>query len=164
MPSAISRFHPAIIIAAETVHGILRGVLLVPIVGDLPARQIGVLIGSLLIFAVAYLFILWMAAQTKLQLLAVGLLWVVLTILFKIGLGRLVLGLPWERLTEDYDVPRGGFMGVGLLLMAASPWLSAWLRGAIGIRSTRPLRSSSACDASPGRRSQAERDAARLVK
>lgn len=118
-----------VIIAAETVHGILRGVLLVPIVGDLPARQIGVLIGSLLIFAVAYLVIRWIAAQTKLQFLAVGLLWVVLTILFEIGLGRLVLGLPWERLTEDYDVTRGGFMGVGLLFMAAAPWLAAWLRG-----------------------------------
>jgi hypothetical protein len=118
-----------VIIAAETVHGILRGVLLVPIVGDLPARQIGVLIGSLLIFAVAYLFIRWIAARTKLQFLAVGLLWVVLTILFEIGLGRLVLGLPWERLTEDYDVIRGGFMGVGLLFMAAAPWLAAWLRG-----------------------------------
>ncbi len=118
-----------VIIAAETVHGILRGVLLVPIVGDLPARQIGVLIGSLLIFAVAYLFIRWMAAQTKLQFLAVGLLWVVLTILFEIGLGRLVLGLPWERITEDYDVTRGGFLGVGLLFMAAAPWLAAWLRG-----------------------------------
>jgi hypothetical protein len=118
-----------VIIAAETVHGILRGVLLVPIVGDLPARQIGVLIGSLLIFAVAYLFIRWIAVQTKLQFLAVGLIWVVLTILFEIGLGRLVLGLPWERLTEDYDVTRGGFMGVGLLFMAAAPWLAARLRG-----------------------------------
>ncbi len=118
-----------VIIAAETVHGILRGVLLVPIVGDLPARQIGVLIGSLLIFTVAYLFIRWMAAQIKLQFLAVGLFWVVLTILFEIGLGRLVLGLPWERITEDYDLPRGGFMGVGLLFMAASPSLAAALRG-----------------------------------
>lgn len=48
-----------VIIAAETVHGILRGILLVPIVGDHPARQIGILIGSLLIFGVAYLFIPW---------------------------------------------------------------------------------------------------------
>lgn len=100
-----------------------------PIVGDLPPRQIGVLIGSLLIFGVAYLFIRWVAARTPPQLLAVGLLWVVLTALFEIGLGRLVLGLPWERITEDYDVTRGGFMGVGLLFMAAAPWLAAWLRG-----------------------------------
>jgi hypothetical protein len=74
-----------VIIAAETVHGIL----LVPIVGDLPARQIDILIGSLMIFAVAYLFIRWIAARTTLQLLGVGLLWVVLTVLFELGLGRL---------------------------------------------------------------------------
>ena len=115
-----------VIIAAETVHGILRGVLLVPIVGDLPARQIGVLLGSTLIFAVAYLFIRWIAARTKLQFLAVGLLWVVLTVLFEFVLGRLVLGLSWERLAEDYDVTRGGFMGLGLLFMAVSPLLAAW--------------------------------------
>lgn len=118
-----------VIIAAETVHGILRGILLLPLVGDLPARQIGVLLGSLLIFGVAYLFIPWIAARTTLQLLGVGLLWVVLTVLFEIGLGRLVLGLPWERITEDYDVTRGGFMGVGLLFMAAAPLLAARLRG-----------------------------------
>ena len=82
-----------------------------------------------LIFAVAYFFIRWITARTTLQLLGVGLLWVVLTVLFEIGLGRLVLGLPWERITEDYDVTRGGFMGVGLLFMAAAPWLAAWLRG-----------------------------------
>jgi hypothetical protein len=117
-----------VIIAAETVHGILRGILLVPIVGDLPARQIGVLIGSLLIFGVACLFIRWIAVRTKLQFLAVGLLWVVLTVLFEIGLGRLVLDLPWDRLAEDYDLTRGGFMGLGLLFMAAVPWMAAMLR------------------------------------
>ena len=50
------------IIAVETVHGILRAILLVPLVGDLPARQIGVPIGSLLLFAVASLLIRWVAA------------------------------------------------------------------------------------------------------
>ena len=95
-----------VIIATETVHGILRGILLVPIVGDLPARQIGVLIGSLLIFSVAYLFIRWMAALTKLQFLAMGLLWVVLTVLFEIGLGRLVLGMPWKPARPHRRKPR----------------------------------------------------------
>ena len=122
-----------VIIAAEMVHGILRGVLLVPIVGDLPARKIGVLIGALLIFAVAYLFIRWIAAQTKPQFLTLGLLWVVLTLLFEIGLGRLVLGLPWERITEDYGVTRGGFMRVGLLFMAGSA-----LAGGVVARVARP--------------------------
>jgi hypothetical protein len=85
-----------------------------------------------LIFAVAYFFIRWITARTTLQLLGVGLLWVVLTVLFEIGLGRLVLHLPWDRLAEDYDPTRGGFMGLGLLFMAAAPWLTAWLRRSPG--------------------------------
>ena len=96
--------------------------------GDFPAPQIGVLIGSLLIFLVAYCCIRWIAARTP-QLLGVGLLWVVLTVLFEVGLGRLVLGLPWERIIEDYDVTRGGFLAFGLLLMLGSPLLAARLRG-----------------------------------
>jgi hypothetical protein len=118
-----------VIVAAETVHGVLRGLLLVPLVGDLPARQIGVPVGSLLVFAVAYLCIRWIAARTKPQLVGVELLWVVLTVLFEVGLGRLVLDLPWDRIAEDYDPARGGFLGLGLLFMAVSPLLAARVRG-----------------------------------
>jgi hypothetical protein len=117
-----------VIIAAEAVHGVLREVLLVPLVGDLPARQVGVPIGSLIIVAVALLGVRLIAAGTKLRLLGVGLLWVVLTVLFEIGLGRLVAGLPWDRIAEDYDPARGGFLAFGLLLMAVSPLLAARLR------------------------------------
>ena len=114
-----------LIIGVETVHGILRTLLLVPLMGDFPARQVAVFTGSLLIFGVAYLFIRWIKAGTTLRLVAVGLMWVVLTVLFEIGLGRLVLDLPWERLTEDYDITRGGFLGIGLLFLAATPLLAA---------------------------------------
>jgi hypothetical protein len=118
-----------VIIAAETVHGVLRGLLLVPLVGDLPARQLGVPVGSLLVFAVAYLGIRWVGVRSNLGLLGVGLLWAVRTTLFEVGLGRLALGLPWDRITEDYDPARGGLLGFGLLFMAVSPILAARVRG-----------------------------------
>jgi hypothetical protein len=119
-------------IAFETVHGILRTMLLVPLVGDLPARQIGVPIGSLLILAVACLCVRWIAATTKPQLLGVGLLRAVLTVLFEIGLGRLVLNVTWDWITENDDLTRGGFLGLGLLFMAVSPLLAARIRGQRG--------------------------------
>jgi hypothetical protein len=117
-----------VIIAAETVHGFLRTLLLVPLVGDFPARRVSVLTGSLLIFGVALVFVRWIAAGTRLRLLGVGLLWVVLTVLFEIALGRYALGLSWDRIAEDYDVTRGGLLGFGLLFMAAAPTLAAKLR------------------------------------
>jgi hypothetical protein len=45
-----------LIILVEIIHGIVRGILLVPKTGDLRSRQIGVFTGSLLIFAVAFIF------------------------------------------------------------------------------------------------------------
>ena len=122
-----------VIIGVETAHGILRTVLLVPVIGDFPARQVGVFTGSVLILGVAVLFIRWVRAGTNRRLLAVGLLWVVLTVLFEVGLGRRVIGLPWDRLLEDYDLTRGGVLGLGLLFMAVTPLLAARLR-----RETRP--------------------------
>jgi len=60
-----------VIIAVETVHGILRTLLLVPMMGDFPARQISVFTGSLLIFGVTLFLIKWIAARTRLQLVGV---------------------------------------------------------------------------------------------
>ncbi|MCU0705877.1 MAG: hypothetical protein MUF18_18060 [Fimbriiglobus sp.] len=117
-----------VIIGVETVHGVLRTLLLVPLVGDFPARRVSVLTGSLLIFGVARAFVRWIGAGTRLRLLGVGLLWVLLTVVFEIGLGRYVLGLSWDRIAEDYDVTRGGLLGFGLLFMAAAPTLAAMLR------------------------------------
>jgi hypothetical protein len=42
-----------VIIAVETAHGVLRAALLVPLAGDLPARQVSVAVGSVLVLAVA---------------------------------------------------------------------------------------------------------------
>lgn len=114
-----------VIIGVETIHGILRTLLLAPLVGDFRSRQIGVFVGSLLILGVVYGFHRWIRANTHRQRFAVGLLWVILTVLFETMLGRFVMNLPWERLFEDYDLPHGGFMGFGLIVLAASPWLAA---------------------------------------
>lgn len=116
-----------VIIVVESVHGTLRQLLLVPVMGDFRARQVSVATGSLLIFVVAWLFIRWMGASSRRALLGVGLLWVLLTVAFEITLGRL-LGFEWSRLLEDYDLPHGGLMGLGLLAMLLTPLLAARLR------------------------------------
>jgi hypothetical protein len=120
-----------VLMVAEVIHGILRGLLLVPLVGDLRARQVGVFVGSLLILVLTYLFVRWIRAGSPVRLLAVGGLWLVLTVLFEFALGRLVLGLPWQQIRQDYDLPRGGLMLFGLLVIALSPLLMSWWRGEV---------------------------------
>lgn len=116
-----------LLIAAETVHGILRTLLLAPRLGDFRARQVSVFTGLVIIFAVAWFTGRWRGAPTPHAELRTGALWVVLTIAFEIGLGR-GLGFGWQRIFEDYDLTRGGLLGLGMIGLFLAPWLAARLR------------------------------------
>jgi hypothetical protein len=121
-----------VLILVETVHGILRGIFLVPLVGDVHARQIGVGIGSALIVAVAYIFSPWLGAGSRRALIATGVLWVVLTLAFEIALGRFIISASWDRILSDYDLRQGGLMILGMLVLGTSPLIAARMRGAHG--------------------------------
>ena len=116
-----------VIAAAEVAHGTLRGIFLLPLVGDLPSRQIGVLTGSMIILLIAYVSVRWVGASGVRQLLAVGFLWVVLMASFEVTVGRL-LGLSWQRIASDYIPWQGGFMLAGMAFLALSPLLAATMR------------------------------------
>lgn len=120
----------------ESVHGVLRTTLLVPRVGDLAARQIGVFTGSLLMLAVTYLSLGWLRLDWPRLRFVAGIVWVLLTLAFEVVLGRFVLGYPWSRLAADYNLARGGLMGLGLLVLLFAPSI-AYAAAARGARSAR---------------------------
>jgi hypothetical protein len=68
------------IIAAESVHGTLRELLLAPRLGSLPARQVAVFTGSAIVFAIAFAGIRWLAPRGRRACLATGAAWVALTV------------------------------------------------------------------------------------
>jgi hypothetical protein len=111
----------------ETIHGVLRNLLLVPLVGDLRARQLGVFIGSALILGVAVLLIDWIRPSSISDLLVIGAMWLALTLSFEFGLGH-ALGRPWSALVADYDLTRGGLLSIGMVVLALSPWIAARIR------------------------------------
>lgn len=115
-------------IIAESVHGIVRQLYLAPWLGELPARQIGILIGSAIVLVISWALIRWIGARIFRQQFAIGFVWVILSVAFEIGLGT-ALGLTRERMLADYNLARGGFMGFGLLLMLFAPALAARIRG-----------------------------------
>lgn len=117
-----------LIIALETVHGALRQWLIVPFLGDMPARQLGVFTGSALILLVAWWTASWLGASTRQAQLRVGALWVLLILVFEIGLG-FAFGYSWARILSDYDLTQGGLMGFGLLVLLFAPMLGWKLRG-----------------------------------
>lgn len=116
-----------VMIVAETIHGTIRNVFVAPLLGDLTSRQIGVFVGSLIIFGIACLFISWLRTRSTISLLAIGVVWVVMTIIFEVTLG-MALGLSADRISEDYDPSRGGLMIFGLAFMLLSPLLASKVR------------------------------------
>lgn len=117
-----------LIVVAESVHGVLRQIFVVPVVGDLAARQWGVLSGSLIIFAIAWLTARWLDARTRKLQLQVGALWVALILLLEFSLVA-ALGYGRERLLADYNPAQGGLMLFGLAFLLLTPIFSAHLRG-----------------------------------
>jgi len=118
-----------VIIAAEILLGIARGIFLVPHVGEFRSNQIGVFTGSVIILAIARAFVRWIGAHRTTELLLVGFLWLVLTLAFEVAFGRFVVGASWERLAADYNVLEGGLLAFGMLVLLLSPLIAGKTRG-----------------------------------
>ena len=122
------------IIAAESLHGLLRELFLEIPLGDRVTHQIGVAIGSALVIAIAIATVRWMQVTATRWLLAVGALWMLLTFAFDVVVGRAFTEGSFERVIADYDPRRGGLMLLGMAVLVAAPLIAARLRGVQGKR------------------------------
>jgi hypothetical protein len=117
-----------LIVLVEFIQGAIRELFLVPFIGELGARQVGVFTGSVIILMIATLFIRWIRAANIYQLLAIGFFWLILMLGFEISFGRFILGFSWERIASDYNLLEGGFLSLGMLVLAAAPLIAAKTR------------------------------------
>lgn len=131
-----------LLMSGEVVHGVARTLVLAPVVGDFRARQLAVFSGSLLILLITSLTIQWLQTTATRCLMIIGAMWVALTLVFEIGIGR-VVGSSWNRIASDYNLLHGGLMPIGLGVMAMSPWIASrfrHLRAAAAGFSARPAK------------------------
>jgi len=110
-----------LIIATEIAHGTLRLLYLVPFVGEHRASQIGVVLGSALVLAIAWLTRRWRAGASAPALLGIGALWVALTVAFEFLFGYYVAGYSLAHLARDFNPLAGRWMVFGLLVMLFAP-------------------------------------------
>lgn len=120
-----------VFIVAESLNGTVRTLWLVPALGDLRAHQISFITGSILVLAIATLFVRWLQASRVSQLIGIGVLWLLLTVVFEIVLGRFVFAYSWERIAADYNLLKGGLMPIGLVLLTLAPLIAAKIRGVL---------------------------------
>ena len=118
------------LIAVESIHGVMRRLFLEPHLGDLRARQVSVFTGAVLIMLVFWFTLKWLGPQPVRRWWTFGLLWLALTLMCEIGLGR-ATGMSWDRILSDFDPSRGGLLALGMLVILVGPRLLAQRRALI---------------------------------
>jgi hypothetical protein len=95
-----------VILVLASLNGALRDLIVAPRVGDTISRALSTVILCVVVVLVTWLSIRWIGPQSSRQALTVGLFWLVLTLLFEFGAGRLS-GKSWGTLLADYNVLEG---------------------------------------------------------
>jgi hypothetical protein len=119
------------ILFLAVLNGTLREKALVPAIGSFAAFIASGIVLSGCIFLVALIAAPWYGRLSDSRWLMVGMFWLVLTVAFEFGFGRLALHKPWAELLEAYTFKGGNIWPLVLGATLVSPWLAASWRGLV---------------------------------
>jgi hypothetical protein len=109
-------------------NGALRDYTYGKTMSELRAHQLSSV--TLIVIFGAYVWILssrWPLDSIH-QAVAVGLIWLVFTMLFEVGMGRFLMHQSWSEMIQAYNIFAGNLWPLVLLAVATLPILSYWLR------------------------------------
>jgi hypothetical protein len=110
-------------VAIAVANGLVREAWYGRRVSELRAHQISTASGLLLLGAYIWVIIrLWPPESLK-EALAVGLIWLALTVTFELLFGHYVAGRSWGRLFRDYNVFAGRVWFLVLIWVAIAPYV-----------------------------------------
>lgn len=115
------------IVVLAIANGALRESVLAPGLGTSAALVLSGLLLSAMIIGVAYLTLPWLQIHRPLQLWAVGLGWLALTLVFEFSFG-LWQGKSWPELLQAYTFKGGNLWPAVLAVTALAPYIAAQLR------------------------------------
>lgn len=105
------------------INGLLREMWYKPIVGELLAGQIGTVAVSAVFLLYVYLFFKnALSALSSRQLLLMGGIWLILTLIFEFGIG-IAAGRSWSYMLSDYNVLKGRIWPLLLAIVFTSPFI-----------------------------------------
>jgi hypothetical protein len=112
---------PMVLIAIA--NGTLREASYGKRMSELQAHQISTLSGLLLFSAYIWVVIRTWRPDTSGQAIAIGLIWLGLTVAFEFLFGHYAVGQPWSKLLYDYNVFAGRVWVVVLIWVTVAPYV-----------------------------------------
>ena len=120
-----------VIILAAIANGAFRDNILAPELGAVTALPVSGILLSLVIVALSWLSVPLLGRHDTLTWLAVGLLWVILTLTFEFSFGYFIAGLSLQEIIQVFDLSSGNLFLLALLTAGLSPRFAAQLRGLV---------------------------------
>jgi hypothetical protein len=110
-------------IVIAVANGAFREAWLTPRLGEHRGRQVStlLLIGLFSVY-IATIVEIWPIASSR-QALAIGAVWLGLTLAFEFLLGRFVSGLSWRAMLAEYDIAAGRLWVLVPVWVAAAPYV-----------------------------------------
>ncbi len=97
--------------------------------GELAAHQLSSATAIILFGLCVWLLTLRWKLQSSAQALAVGLIWLVLTVAFEFCFGHFLMKHPWSRLLHDYNILEGRVWILVLVWILLAPLAIYKIRG-----------------------------------
>lgn len=113
-----------LILVCAVLNGGLREAVLLPNLGKPLALVFSGILLSLCIVAVSLLFVHSLGKMSDAQALQLGLFWLLLTLAFEFGFGRLVQHRSWQQLLEAYTFKDGNIWPLVLVVTFFAPLLA----------------------------------------
>ena len=106
-------------------NGAIREAWIRPASGEPAAHVISTVVLCATILGIAWLTIGWLAPADREQAVAIGVLWLVLTLAFEFLAGHYLFRNPWSKLLADYDLLHGRIWVGVLITTFIAPLVSA---------------------------------------
>ena len=112
-----------VMLATMVGNGALRDLAYGDALPGLAGQQVSTLTGLLLLGVIIWLYVRFWPPVSGRQALAIGLLWMTLTIIFEFLFFHFVAGHSWSALLANYDLSVGRLWGLIPLWLALAPYL-----------------------------------------
>lgn len=115
-----------VLACAETLHGILRTVVVTPRIGKDRAIKLSALTGMLLALAICWWLVPDIGLRTAGTHVVLGIGLAAFMAAFDIAVGRLLMRKAWAKIWPDFNPSTGNYLAFGLVALCFIP-LVVWL-------------------------------------
>ena len=117
-----------LLLATAILNGLFRVSVLNPRLGPDAGHLVSTILLCAEVLAIAWLTIRWIGPGAPRHAIAIGGLWLLLTVAFEFGFGRTVGQRTWSEMLADYNVLQGRIWIAALITIAGAPLWAGRLR------------------------------------